>query len=425
MDSDAVIVGAQLRAVREAAGMSLAVLASRIPYSKSVLAYYETGARTPSPDVIAWYEKQFGRIQDPLATLLALGKADVERRSFLRAGYSAALSASVLLPGWLDQPAFVPSSEKTGVRHIGEADVAAVRDVMVVFSQIDQRLGGGHGRTAVVQYLTNEVTSYLNGTYSSESVRREMFSAAGELAYLAGWMAFDNGEHSPAQRYFAAAVKLAAEAEDGPLSGHILRAMAHQAIDLRHYQQGLQLAEASVNGTRYRDACPRERSLLKVVHAKALSAAGRATESAKALLQAEDDLAAASASDAEPSRVFFFSEASLAHETACALRDAGDISGAADQFQRSVHKRKVTTFTRTHAVTLGYLGTVQARSGQLEEACATWTTALDVMGGVQSERTRNVARDIRATVKPRLSQQIAGVREINERAAEYLATTGK
>lgn len=114
-----------------------------------------------------------------------------------------------------------------------------------------------------------------------------------------------------------------------------------------------------------------------------------------------------------------------AHETACALRDAGDLSGAADQFQRSVRKRKATTFTRTHAVTLGYLGTVQARSGQLEQACATWTTALDVMGGVQSARTRNVARDIRATVAPRLGQPIAGVREINERAAQYLATTGK
>jgi hypothetical protein len=75
---------------------------------------------------------------------------------------------------------------------------------MILFSQIDQRLGGGHGRTAVVQYLTNEVTSYLNGSYASEAVRRDMFSAASELAYLAGWMAFDNDEHSPAQRYFAA-----------------------------------------------------------------------------------------------------------------------------------------------------------------------------------------------------------------------------
>ncbi|WP_194835528.1 helix-turn-helix domain-containing protein [Nocardia sp. XZ_19_369] len=423
MDSRDAIVGAQLRAAREAAGLSLAAVARQIHYSKSVLAYYETGERTATSDVIAWYERCFGSIRNPLATLLNLGRADVERRSFLRVGYSTALSASVLLPDWLAPTASSLPSTGTGIRYVGEADVAAVRDVMVLFSQIDQRLGGGHGRTAVVQYLTTEVTDYLNGSYVSEAVRRDMFSAASELAYLAGWMAFDNGEHSVAQRYFTTSTKLAAEANDAPLTGHVLRAMAHQAIDLGHYDQGLRLAEASVAGDRYIAACPRERALLKVVHAKALSAAGRVSDSARALLKAEQDLGAASASDCEPARVFFFSEASLAHETACALRDAGNLAGAADQFQLSVRKRKATTFTRTHAVTLGYLGTVQARSGELEQACATWTSALTAMDGVQSARTRNVARDIRATVAPYRGKQIAGVDDIHVRAESYLVAS--
>ncbi|WP_433710492.1 helix-turn-helix domain-containing protein [Nocardia sp. CA-084685] len=421
MDGPAVIVGAQLRAAREAAGVSLATLAAQIPYSKSALFYYETGKRSLTPDVIAWYERRFGGIQDPVATLLNLGRADVERRSFLRVGYSTAISASVLLPGWLDGAASIGPRKDAALRHVGQADVTAVRDVMSLFSQIDQRLGGGHGRTAVAQYLTNEVTSYLNGSFASEAVRREMFTAAGELAYLAGWMAFDNDEHAVAQRYFTTATKLSVEANDGPLTGHVLRAMAHQAVDLGHPQQGLQLAEASVSGNRYRAACPRERALLKVVHAKALSAAGQKAESAKALLQAERDLTAATDSDHEPARVFFFSEASLAHETACALRDSGDLAGAADQFQLSVRKRKASTFTRTHAVTLGYLGTVQARSGELEQACTTWTSALNAMDGVQSGRTRKIARDIRATVAP--YRQVAGVSEIDQRAADYLAAS--
>ncbi|MBF6357404.1 helix-turn-helix domain-containing protein [Nocardia higoensis] len=425
MDSHAAIVGAQLRAAREAAGMSLAALAGQIHYSKSMLSYFETGQRTPTPDVIAWYEQRFGGMQDAVATLLNLGKADVERRSFLRVGYSTALSSSVLLPGWLDPAVATPARKAIGIRHVGEADVAAVRDVMLVFSQMDQRLGGGHGRTAVVQYLTNEVTGYLNGAYASDQVRRDMFSAAAELTYLAGWMAFDNDEHPAAQRYFTTSTKLAAEADDAPLTGHILRAMAHQAIDLGHPLEGLQLAEASVAGARYRTACPRERALLKVVHAKALSAAGRPAESARALLQAEKDLADASTRDREPTRVFFFSEASLAHETACALRDAGDLSGAAEQFERSVRKRQATAFTRTHAVTLGYLGTVQARAGSIEQACATWSSALAAMSGVQSGRTRNIARDIRATVAPHLNRHIAGVREIDDQATEYLTVSSR
>ncbi len=400
----------------------MAALATQIHYSKSVLAYYETGQRTPTSDVVACYEKRFGLIQDAIAALLNLGKADVERRSFLHVGYSTAFAASVLRPSWLERASLVPY-KASGVRHVGKADVAAVRDVMVVFSHIDQRRGGGHGRSAVVQYLTNEVTSCLKGSFSCEAVRRDMFSAAAELAYLVGWMAFDNDEHAAAQRYFATSTQLAAEAGDAPLAGHVLRAMAHQAVDLGHPEQGLRIAEASIDGDRYKVACPRERALLKVVHAKALSAAGRTAESAKALLAAEQELAAAADSDHEPARVFFFSEASLAHETACALRDAGDLIRAADQFQFSVDKRKATAFTRTHAVTLGYLGAVQARGGELEQACTTWTTALDTMEGIQSGRTRRVAHDIYTTVAP--YRHIAGVGEIRERAADYLSANRK
>ncbi|MEV4126433.1 helix-turn-helix transcriptional regulator [Nocardia sp. NPDC049707] len=118
MDGPAVVIGAQLRAAREAAGVSLAALAAQIPYSKSALWYYETGGRTPTSDVIAWYERRFGGIQHPVATLLNLGRADVERRSFLRVGYSTAISASVLVPGWLDGAVSDASGNETGPRHV-------------------------------------------------------------------------------------------------------------------------------------------------------------------------------------------------------------------------------------------------------------------------------------------------------------------
>lgn len=61
-----------------------------------------------------------------------------------------------------------------------------------------------------------------------------MFTAASELACLSGWMAFENADHADAQEVFTAAVKLAAEADDPPMAGHVLRAMAHQAVDLGH-----------------------------------------------------------------------------------------------------------------------------------------------------------------------------------------------
>ncbi|MEU5297966.1 hypothetical protein [Streptomyces umbrinus] len=67
-------------------------------------------------------------------------------------------------------------------------------------------------------------------------------------------------------------------------------------------------------------------------------------------------------------RVWFFSEASLAHETARTLWALGDFQGAQDEFWRSIHTRETGTFGRTHVVTLGYLGAAQASQGNVEGA---------------------------------------------------------
>jgi hypothetical protein len=309
---------------------------------------------------------------DTLAALADLGRADIdaERRRVL--GSAAYSVAALTLPtGWWERLASPTQNARAGgSRTVGWGDLEAVREMVAAFSRIDQRRGGGHGRTALAGYLTSDVASHLHGSFSDASLRGAMFSTAGELAYLCGWMAFDNAEHTLAQQYFTIALKLAAEAGDPPLAGHILRAMAHQAVDLGHIQQALGLATASIDGPPYALACPRERALLGVVHARALAASGDPQAATRALLRAEDDLAAATPGDEEPGRVFFFGEASLAHETACALRDIGDLTGSVREFQRSVRTRKSATFTRTHAVTLGYLGAVHARQGAIDEACA-------------------------------------------------------
>ncbi|MEV0217612.1 hypothetical protein [Micromonospora sp. NPDC050695] len=212
------------------------------------------------------------------------------------------LSSSDML-GWrVDTLAALTELGRVASMTVGKGDVDAVQDMVSLFSRVDQRRGGGHARSAVVQYLSSDVASYLCGRYVDEKLRRDMFSAASELSYLAGWMAFDNGEHNVAQHYFTVAVKLAAEADNPAMAGHVLRAMAHQAIDLGHHKHALDLANASVHGDRYETAAPRERALIGVVHARALAVNGETQSSARALLRAEDDLAAAQGDDepAEP-----------------------------------------------------------------------------------------------------------------------------
>jgi transcriptional regulator with XRE-family HTH domain len=347
---------------------------------------------------------------------------DVQRREFI-----ATATAAVGLPlcGLLSPPDTTsPRTHAVATpRYVGRGDCEAVREMTSLFSRADQRLGGGHARTAVAHYLGTDITNYLHGSYVDDHVRREMFAAVSELAYLAGWMAFDDSDHRVAQHRFSGALQLATEAEDQSLRGHILRAMAHQALDLGYRQQGLDLAAASVERDTLTAACPRERALIGVVHARALAATGQQKAAAVALRKAEDHLAAAAEGDDEPARVFFFGEASLAHETARTLLEVGDLPGAIREFRNSVAKRQTSTFARTHVVTLGYLGAAEAANGRVDAAHQTWTQALHTAEGIRSGRVRKVVKDMYAKLSALKSVETPAIRELRTRAAAYLAAT--
>jgi hypothetical protein len=368
-------------------------------------------------------EPQSAWSDDTLTTLAMLGSTDmdIDRRQLLAPlVYSA---AALALPGeeWFAHAVDRGRNRKPLSNYaVTSHDVDDVREMTAVFSRRDQKRGGRAGRTALVAYLRSDVTELLGGRFQSEHVRRAMVSAAAELAYLAGWTAFDGREHPLALRWLQEAVALAEEAGDAALAGHALRAMAHQAVDLGHPQESVRLAEASMAGRRYTQACPRERSLFAVVHARGLAAAGEKRAAAAALLRAEQDLDRADKGDDEPNRVWFYTEASLAHETAAALRDLGDLPGAEKQFTRSVRTRRAP-FARTHSVTLGYLGAVQAQQGHLDRACATWGQALDAMTGIKSGRAKEIVVQMRQALSPYRNRAGSQAAELDARARAVLS----
>jgi tetratricopeptide (TPR) repeat protein len=372
-------------------------------------------APEPEPHPSAWSD-------DTLTTLVTLGSLDMDidrRRLLTNSVYSV---AALALPEdqWFQQAVDRARARKPLSNYIVTAqDVEDVREMAAFFSRRDQKRGGRAGRTALVAYLRSEVAELLSGRFPTEGLRRDMTSAAAELAYLAGWTAFDAGEHPLAQRWLTIATKLAEEAGDAPLAGHVLRAMAHQAVDLGKPQEAVRLAEASLASRRYAQACWRERSLLGVVQARGLAAAGEKKAAIAALLQAERDLSRASTADDEPARVFFFADASLAHETAAALRDLGDLQGAEKQFTLSVRTRRAQ-FARTHSVTLGYLGAVQAQQGHLDLACDTWSQALDAMTGVQSGRAKETVVQMRRALSPFRNRAGSQAAELDAKARAVL-----
>jgi hypothetical protein len=151
---------------------------------------------------------------------------------------------------WLLGPSHqLPSESASGV-HIGLADVARFRATVDMFVQLDNRFGGRHARTALIQYLSADAERLLHGRYTG-AVGQALFSATAEATLLAAWMSYDSMPGSAlAQRYFIQALALAQAGNDRLLGASVLDAMSHQATYTGRFGEAANLARAAATGTR-------------------------------------------------------------------------------------------------------------------------------------------------------------------------------
>jgi tetratricopeptide (TPR) repeat protein len=264
------------------------------------------------------------------------------------------------------------------------------------------------------------VAAYLHSSFAADADRKAMFSAAAELTYLAGWKSFDSSLHGLAQRYYLRALRLANEADDRALAAFTLRALAHQAVDLGHSTQALQLADSALSWSRGRST-PAATALFTILTARGHAATGDRTRTMSAIMAAEKTLTIASpASEPTWIQTSGFTETSLASQAGQALRDLGDLAGAQDQLRRSIATRDGEAYRRIHGLTLGNLADVQCSQGQLHEAVENWSLALDTMTGVRSGRAYAAVRSTRRRLSSlgRRLPVLAG--RLDQRAARFL-----
>lgn len=358
---------------------------------------------------------------DPVADLVTVGRDDLYRRDMaVKTLYSLALA--VPLASW-QEIAERGAKVQRGSSAVGRSEIDSVREMVAAFSRADERFGGGNGRTAAVAYLITDVAAYLRGRYESDSARQEMFSAAAELAYLIGWKSFDSADHGLAQTWYLRALRLANEASDGPLGGFILRAMAHQAVDLGHGKACADLAGSSLE-TAQTHGSPGLVALLTVVKARGHAAQHEPRAAISAIREAETALAHADWGAEPPwlGRAGGFDVASLANQIAQCLRDLGDLGQAEMQFKRSVAMRNSKAHQRIHSLTLANLADIEFSRGVLDGAYRHWNAALDEMPGVRSTRAVVAVRSMRKRLASLGSRTSVQARELNQRATEFLAT---
>jgi tetratricopeptide (TPR) repeat protein len=112
---------------------------------------------------------------------------------------------------------------------------------------MDDQVGGGQLLRLVHEHLRYVTTLLRNGRYD-DSTGRRLHATAAELLRLAGFTAFDSGQHGLAQRYWIAGLRAAHTAGDRALGANIIGFMSCQAKDLDGSREALVLAGSARQG---------------------------------------------------------------------------------------------------------------------------------------------------------------------------------
>jgi hypothetical protein len=402
-------------------------------YTKSSVSQWLSGVHRPQPATVGYLAealaRRLGRAvhpieigftstddtldrlpDDPIAALRRLGRADVDRRGFLAsAAYS--LSALMLSNEYAQEQDARAATAAKG-KPIGVAEVEAVAEITKAFDMADERLGGGFGRSALVEYLTTDVTAYCRAP-AAQAVRGAIFNQAMQLAYLAAWKCHDLMQEGLAQRYYLYAYQLAAYSNDPRQAAYVKRILAHQAFDLGHYVNCLDLAVSATEAIRGQ-ADPHTQAVFVLTVARAHAMRGEKRQALEAISVAEKLNERAGQGDTRPGWVKLRNNAGQYHShVAKALADLGDLDGAQEHFALSFGARG---FTEDHALIVGlsqgWLAEVAFKAGRLDLAFTNWESACQRLAPIQSERGRQVVRDMRSMLRPLANRQIAPVKRL-------------
>ncbi len=355
---------------------------------------------------------------ETVAISTALWRADVQRRRFLASAAFAAAATPASALRWLTSP---PTGGPTGngpVR-VGHADIEAIRQLTHSYRELDNRLGGGHLRPVIVSYLDDHVSHLLtNGSYREET-GRQLAAACGELSQLAGWVAYDSGEHGVAQRYLTQALAYARHAGDHALGAEILAAQAHQAVYLGRADEAIDLARAAqAAALKHGSATLLTECVVMEAHGHAARNDARACGTALAAAERSFDRAT---QEDNPAWLAYFDEAYLAARMAQCFRDLGEAGHAARYARRSLDMDG--RYVRGRAFNLALLATACAAQNEPERACAVGRQALDLTVRLTSARSIGYVRDLVRRLRPHAD--VPTVRDFTAEVADRLPAAAR
>ncbi|MEY9850234.1 hypothetical protein ABH940_007358 [Streptacidiphilus sp. BW17] len=355
----------------------------------------------------------------------------IDRRHFLAAS-GASLTAIVthFLEGTEGRGAF--TARLAGQRH-ADPLVTQVEQNLPLLQQLDDEHGGARHLSYVgAQFRAVALLLHEGGHATQTQIR--LLQALGEVGQLAGWMAFDAGEHGLAQRYFATALRAAHQVNDDALAAHILADLSFQAASRHHPTDAVALGQAAARTSR--SATPGVRGTVLSRLAFAYANAGQAADFERTRDQARQLVDSAGDGSAEPRWMYFLTANHLDCQAGYGLVQLGRAADTPTaRVKRHLSAGNQLLETGAHAVpkhdpsqrralfegawlALGYTAV-----GEIEQACSVADRAVTRLESVASPRSVALLHELTGDLRRR--QRNPHVRDFLPRLEAALAERSK
>ncbi|WP_406268874.1 helix-turn-helix domain-containing protein [Nocardia sp. NBC_00881] len=358
---DTTALGTRLRAARESAGVSLAALAARTHFSKSMLGSLETGQRQVRPEHITAYSEALN-----ISVYALIAPPDDPVR---------------IAHEWLVSDSVAVTHSAAG-RRVGADLAGALEQRVIELRHLDDSIGGRDLHPVVHKELIDAQAVVLEASYT-ERVGQRLLTAIGELSQLAGWVASDAGRYLDAQRIYLDGVSAATAAGYRALAGQLLSSLSYQIANVGNPADAALLARTAVAGAT--NATPIVRTLLleRVAWANARARDHDATR--RALDAVDDTYESRSPGIDEPEWVYWVNRTEIDVMAGRCFVELSDAPRAAPLLSRAIQNYP-TGHAREVALYRTWLAEAYARSGDLDAARANTERARRAAARVNSSR---------------------------------------
>ncbi|EGX55412.1 sporulation-associated protein [Streptomyces zinciresistens K42] len=322
----------------------------------------------------------------------------VNRRDFLTGSGFAVSAFTIPVTRWLVSPTD-EAADLAGGKQVGRADLDELREAADEARRWDSKYGGGNWKAnSVTVCLQERAARLLLGSFSDD-VGRDLFSVTSELSRLAGWTAFDVGQHDVAQRHFIQALRLARAGGDVPLGCYVLTTMAMQSLLRGFPSEAVDMAQGAFERANGR-AAPRVLAFTKLIEARAHARENNARAASRALAASEALISRAGQNSGdEPAWIDFYQPARLSADAAEVFRDLKNPKASLAWNQRAAAMPS-GVFTRSVGMRLAIVGTAHLQARDLDQGLDLGNRSVDILARVQSSRAKDYVREFNTALAP-------------------------